>query len=208
MRRESPGRLTAALLLLLLLLLRWASVAEADGAPAPASDADAVGLARRRFATGQWLYEHARYREALVELEAARAIAPRPEMEFNIGLCLERLGRVEDAAAALDRYRSATGADTAEVRELAAELHARATRSTRRHRRIGTAAIALGALGAGLLATAAATGGVVLGRRDDAARYDDNRRLAIATDVLIPIGAAAAVSAIVLGVRWGLGRRR
>jgi tetratricopeptide (TPR) repeat protein len=80
----------------------------------------------------------------------------------------------------------------------------------------GQAAIAVGVIGAAALITAAALGGTVLSARDEYARgcdaghcdnalYDSAHDRALATDVLIGIGAAAVVtSAILLAVRPGL----
>jgi hypothetical protein len=75
--------------------------------------------------------------------------------------------------------------------------------------RQGVAALSLGAVGVAALVTGAALGGRVLALRSDVdascragacdrAEYDRAHAMAVATDVLIPIGAVAIVTAVVL----------
>jgi tetratricopeptide (TPR) repeat protein len=68
------------------------------------ADAAELELARRRFATGQLLYEQGRYDEALAEMKAARAALDKPQFDYNIGLCLEKLGHASEAADAFERF--------------------------------------------------------------------------------------------------------
>jgi len=64
-------------------------------------------LARQRYLTGTMLYERGRYSDALVELERGNQADPRPEFDYNIGLCLEKLGRAAEAASAYERFLAA-----------------------------------------------------------------------------------------------------
>jgi tetratricopeptide (TPR) repeat protein len=228
--------------------------------------ADAGGdqdLARQRYLTGTMLFQRGRYADALVELERGKQADPRPEFDYNIGLCLEKLGRAVEAADAFDRFLVARPhdseaevlrADVARLRQLAAStiagnapsvpppsLPAPApaevavpqpygaptslaqafaptpqrpfVRTTR-----GMATMALAAVGGALLVSSAITGGVALSDRDryragcaagrcDDAGYDGGRRLAVATDVLLGLGAAAAVTAVIVAVTRSHPRR-
>jgi tetratricopeptide (TPR) repeat protein len=74
-------------------------------AAAPASPE--VEIARKRFETGTVLYRLGRYQEALVEMQAAQKLVSRPELDFNIGHCLAKLGRAAEAADALERFVTA-----------------------------------------------------------------------------------------------------
>ena len=246
--------------------------------------ADAYGgdreLARQRYLTGTVLYQRGRYADALVELERGKQADPKPEFDYNIGLCLQKLGRASEAADAYERFLAVRPQDReaemlrAEIARLRAsaavvsvpsavaaptppaggapaapnvvapppatslapppatwtapsaavqpygaptsgvDAFASAARppsfvrSTR-----GQAALAVAAVGGAALLTAAITGGVALSDRDsyragcaagrcDDTRYDDGRRLAIGTDVLLGIGAAAAVTATIVAVTW------
>src|SRR4051812_12298103 len=114
------GRMRLFSLIVLLALLPAPSVAVAD-------EAD-TELARRRFETGKLLYDRGRYDQALVELQSAQASLQRPELDYNIGLCLDKLGRAREAADALERYIQARPDDgeAAGIWQLIAELRARA----------------------------------------------------------------------------------
>lgn len=229
-------------------------------------------LARQRYVTGTILYQRGHYADALIELERGKQADPKPEFDYNIGLCLERLGRAAEAADAYERFLEARPQDreaqalrasVAQLRQLVAgsspsppALVARPLapspapplppgsdvpppaslspshpygeptsakpvldaapppvsfiRSSR-----GKATLTIATVGAAALVTSAITGAVALDDRDryragcsagrcDDAGYDDGRRIAIATDVLLGVGVAAAVTATALG----LSRRR
>lgn len=76
-------------------------------APAPLDPPD-VSLARQRFSQGISLYQAGHYAEALAALEGAYAASPAPPVLYNIGVCLEQLGRLEEAVDAFDRFLDAT----------------------------------------------------------------------------------------------------
>ncbi|MCC6902979.1 MAG: tetratricopeptide repeat protein [Polyangiaceae bacterium] len=66
----------------------------------PADDA----RARRLFQQGDVAYAEGRYDDALAAFEEAHRLSQRPRLLFNIGNALERLGKLREAAAALEKY--------------------------------------------------------------------------------------------------------
>lgn len=83
-----------------------AAIALVVGLPASvaAREDPEVQVAREHFRKGQAQAEAEHWAEALEELEAARAIKALPELDYNIGLCNERLDRPTDAIAAFQRF--------------------------------------------------------------------------------------------------------
>ncbi len=76
-----------------------------------ASGAQAGGsndVAATRFELGQKLYAVGRYAEAVVAYEAARKLAPRPELDLQIARCHERMSDWPNAIAAYTRYIETT----------------------------------------------------------------------------------------------------
>jgi len=67
-----------------------------------------VALARKRFAQGVSFYDKGSYAEALAELEGAYAASPVAPVLYNIGACLEQLGRLDEALDVFERYVEAT----------------------------------------------------------------------------------------------------
>jgi hypothetical protein len=59
---------------------------------APPARADDVAEAKARFRRGAELYRAGRWREAIVELEAAYRLKPHGAIHFNVAQCRERLG--------------------------------------------------------------------------------------------------------------------
>jgi hypothetical protein len=55
-------------------------------------------------------YDEARYEDAAREMEAAYALKPLPDLQYNLAQCYERLGRYDDAATAYERYLGANQA--------------------------------------------------------------------------------------------------
>ncbi len=109
--------------------LAWAQpeTPPAPEAPPPTTF-DAFNEARQKYDEGARAYERGDYQAALRSFEAAKAAAPSPEFEFNLGRCLERLGRWEAAASAYERFLvgKPTVTDAAEIRERIADLRLRA----------------------------------------------------------------------------------
>lgn len=62
--------------------------------------------ARERFLRGQVAYDQGDYEVALTEWQAAYELDAQPLIQFNIAQAAERLGRLVEAAAALDLYLS------------------------------------------------------------------------------------------------------
>lgn len=88
--------------------------------PAPCPVADEVSLRRAR---AQELYEAQRYREALVELQAAYAVRQEAQLLFEHGRVFARLGQIAEALDAYSRYLAAEPNAPAEMRrEATAEI--------------------------------------------------------------------------------------
>ncbi len=77
-----------------LVALSVAATGRAD----PATD---IEIAKLRFALGDLLYSNEKYSEAITELEAARKLQPRPDFDYNIARCYERM---KDWPRAIDVY--------------------------------------------------------------------------------------------------------
>ena len=73
-------------------------------APVAALAGDPVDRARAEFETGASAYERGDYESALVHFEASYTVSHRPELLFNIGRALEKLGRPGEAANRLREY--------------------------------------------------------------------------------------------------------
>jgi tetratricopeptide (TPR) repeat protein len=84
-------------------------------------------IARKRYEMGLLLFQRGSYADALKELQAAKAALDRPEFDYNIGLCLEKLDRPQEAAEALERFVGARPNDpeAAGIRRRIAELRTR-----------------------------------------------------------------------------------
>ena len=79
-----------------LALLARAPEARADASDAPT--ADAIAQAKVHFARGKQLYQAGSYREAIVELDAARALDPKAkDLVFNLAIVHEKLGEIDEA---------------------------------------------------------------------------------------------------------------
>src|SRR5260370_37161474 len=90
------GRLILGLTLLPLL-----------GRPVGAQD-DKPERARIHLKAAIAYYDEARYDDAAREVEAAYALKPLPDLQYNLAQCYERLGRYEDAAKAYETYLHAS----------------------------------------------------------------------------------------------------
>ncbi len=79
-------------------------IAAALSGSARAEEGADLGLAQKHFQLGEYLYSKARYQEALKEFEAAKASFHLPALDFNIGQCLLKLGRRQEAVTSLETY--------------------------------------------------------------------------------------------------------
>lgn len=91
----------------LLLCLLAAIPAAAQQAVAPES----ADLAREHFKRGEAAYQKGSYALAINEWQAAYAADARPRIQYNIYQAHERLGQLQEAAAALQRYLSTADPD-------------------------------------------------------------------------------------------------
>jgi hypothetical protein len=79
------------------LLLGRAPAASADGRPEVGTP-EATAEARAHFTRGKELYQAGSYREAIVELDAARALDPKAkDLVFNLAIVHEKLAEVDEA---------------------------------------------------------------------------------------------------------------
>jgi tetratricopeptide (TPR) repeat protein len=84
-----------------LAMLLLAASASARPALAPADDLEA---AKAHYAAGSAYYEQANYSDALREFSEAFRLSNRTDLLYNIAVCQERIGRVDDAIGSLKRY--------------------------------------------------------------------------------------------------------
>jgi tetratricopeptide (TPR) repeat protein len=91
--------------------MRSATVVLAAAALAYASPVSAQGptqadeqAAKAHFLAGSAYYEQANYTDAVKEFTEAHRLSRRPDLLYNISVCYERLGRWDDAIAALQQY--------------------------------------------------------------------------------------------------------
>lgn len=161
--------------------MRWPALITILALSTPAFAEDDM---RAHFERGAALYKATRYEAALHEFEAAQAVHPLPALQYDIAKCLDQLGRRKEAIAAYGRFleTSPESENANDVRKRVAELHAAdvttasaasSSPATAVHvtppvplspppRRqylvpglAGGAALALGAVGAGLLGATA-----------------------------------------------------
>ena len=173
---------------LALAVLAHPSVSLAQGpSPAPAATPqvgtpDAIEAARAHFTKGRALYQSGAYREAIVELDAARALDPKAkDLVFNLGVVHEKLGDIDEALRYVrlysqmdlepaERSRAESyitrleGAKSevlarkaAEAKQAAATAQGPAPQNQRVRGRLDVATVVVGAVALG----AAATGGVL-----------------------------------------------
>jgi tetratricopeptide (TPR) repeat protein len=108
---------------LLLLALGFTVAARADDHPVlPQIDRD---VAAKHFQEGQAAYASERWQAALEEFEKAHKVHPVPELDYNIALCLDRLERWAEAAAAYRRFVNGTHNQDPAVSKRIDELEAR-----------------------------------------------------------------------------------
>lgn len=111
--------LTRLALIVTLLLSGMAAHAAAD---------PALERARIHLRAGMADYDEGRYAEAAAEMEQAYAQKPVPDLQYNLGQCYDRVGRLEDAAKAYEAYLAGKpgSPDADVVHKRIANLRARA----------------------------------------------------------------------------------
>jgi tetratricopeptide (TPR) repeat protein len=95
------SRFWAASLVVAMLGPFGGGIAEAQVRPEKAA---ADTRARELFQEGDVQYAEGRYEEALAKFQEAYDLSGRPQLLFNISNALERLGRLVEAADALEKY--------------------------------------------------------------------------------------------------------
>lgn len=185
------------------------------------ADQPDLEAARVAYQAGAKSYERGEYADALRWFEQSYELSKRPTLLFNMALCDEKLGRDAEALRLLVRYReNASPGERADVERRIAALEARVRTgptppsppANTRPRRVASWAL-LGVTGA-LAVTSIGLGGASYTRyaelRDGCSatgapgcaqgEVDDVRRMALATDVLIGVTAAAAIVTTVVFV--------
>ena len=94
----------AALMLLILPAAAWAQ-SEDKGINSSSEQA------RERFQRGTVAYSQGDYDLAIREWEAAYGMDPRPKIKYNVAQAYERLGKLNEAVAALERYIETAGSE-------------------------------------------------------------------------------------------------
>jgi tetratricopeptide (TPR) repeat protein len=87
----------------------------------------AIAQARVHFEQGRDAYRKGQLKQALEHLRSALALAPSPELEFDLGRVYDRMGEAERAIAHYSRYLDTAELAPAERARIAArigELHA------------------------------------------------------------------------------------
>lgn len=213
---------------LLALLLQSASVL--------GESSDTETAARVHDDRAAALFAEGEYHMALVEMESAEDLLPVTQRLYNIGVCHERLGNLEQAVAYFQRFLEGDDHSgdrdqraRARIRAIQRQLEvegdqpaasneegaSRVSASEAPSRRRLSPAIFYALLGVTAATTAvwAITGGLTLRHLND---YDTSgqtdsdaassaQRLGHATDALIGVSAAAAISTLIVGIftRWG-----
>jgi hypothetical protein len=135
------------------------------GGTARAGDVDPdTERAQALYREGAAAYEAHDYVHALERMEAARALHPAPQLDYNIARCHDRLGHDAPALSEYERYvaQAPAGQEAEEVRQrisvLRARLHPVAAPRDRRWIAPGVlGGVALGLLAAGTGLTASVT---------------------------------------------------
>ena len=108
----------------LLATLGLASAAAAQDAAAGAVATPPGDDARGLFLRGQTAYSQGDYEDAASLWERAYALEARVGLQYNLSQAYERLGRLADAATALDTYVSGTSPDDERLPDARARLAA------------------------------------------------------------------------------------
>src|SRR5215217_1764718 len=94
------------------------AIALAAGSGA-AADEKSPADAKKEFAAGEKAFDQSDFVAALDHFKKAYELAPRDAVHFNIGVCLEKLGRFKEATAEYESAAKSTELD-AQKRERAA----------------------------------------------------------------------------------------
>src|SRR5581483_1615071 len=94
--------------IVVLMISAVAGAQEGGGGVVAPASGGSVEIAKQRFTLGDLLYRSEKYEEAIVEFEGARALAPRPDLDYNIARCWERLHQWDRAIEAYTRYVEST----------------------------------------------------------------------------------------------------
>ena len=112
---------------LMFIVAPRAAAAEAAQEPCPQPQAGRDQAARSLYRDGERLYASGRYDESIAAFGAALEHSGRPELYFDLANAHERMGRMVEAAALLERYlHCARPVDAGLVRERTRRLRASA----------------------------------------------------------------------------------
>ena len=104
-RRRAISTLGLSLLLGLTAAPARAEPTSSSSAATTTTSPEAAEKARQHFQRARALYQAGSYREAIAELEAARALDPQAkDLVYNLGVVYERLGQIEDALRYFHEY--------------------------------------------------------------------------------------------------------
>jgi tetratricopeptide (TPR) repeat protein len=143
-----------------------AVIGAAHAAKAQISDEQ---MARGHYARAQKASSEGRWQDALREFVEAHRVLPRPAFHYNIAICYEHLGQLDEAIRSYERYLAEDHAvpDRADVeahvRELAGRLASRKPSAAAAGAGAAAAPGAGTAAGAGAAAGAGTTGGAGAG---------------------------------------------
>lgn len=84
-----------------LMAFVWAIIL---GAPVARGQSDLDEKAKTHFQAGSSFYDEGNYEQALSEFQSAYDLSKRPELQYNISLTYEKLGDLNNAIAALEKY--------------------------------------------------------------------------------------------------------
>ena len=206
--------------------IKWLAIIALAGITGGADAGDVPDDARRHASAGAKLFHDGRYEAALAQFATARALRPHPGHWWNIAVCLERLGRSQEAATAYETF--ARGAvdpsEAAAARERSRTLHEQAPAvppiailpppaGTAAPASRWIAPIAVGGVGVGALAALTGIHVSIVDRADylrndagcapacDPAEVADLERRSIAVYSLAAVAGVAAVVDTVLWIR-------
>jgi len=103
MRRSRLGAVRGLVVLLAMAVIGSPAIAQPPTESEPGTDAGDED-ARALFQEGSRLFEAGAYEEALARFGQAYELTGRVALAYNVGLCLERLGRHGEAATWFSRY--------------------------------------------------------------------------------------------------------